>query len=189
MHYWNKDNFEGFEDIAAHLGDDPLCGDLAEYCRLRASGLRREAFKALDRFMDKAAALPTAEKREVINLVYDLALRMPHVHQFIPTPLATRFLGPELEKWLAEVPASLPALRWDGIFWDNAESLKRALEIDPDDALVRRYLINRECLSLLDYGFHHIAEGGLLLEVAVIEDLLAQGEIWLARAPDDFCFD
>ncbi len=189
MQYWNKQNFEGLEELATHLRGDGPPFDLSEYCRLRADGVRGKAFEALDRFLNQAIELPTKEKRAIINQIYELATQLPSAHQFISTPLTMRFLRPGLASWLADEPDSLPALRWDGIFNGNSTSLERALTLDPRDANVRRRLIGRECLSPVYDAVHHIDESTLLLELVQVEALLTQGDKWLNDAPDGANFD
>lgn len=184
MYYWNKDNFEGLDALADHLSEDARLSHLAEYCRLRAIGLRDRAFEALDRFLDQAEQFHSEERYQIVDLIYELAARSPQVHQFITTPITIKFLRPGLASWLASQPDSIPALRWDGIFNDNSASLERALAFDPHDVFVRRLLINRECLSSVFHGVHHIDESILLLDISEIDALLAKGKSWLEAAPD-----
>lgn len=183
MHYWNRDNFEGLTAIAEELSGDPRLAGMADYCRYRESGVRKQAFAAQDEFIALAASLPVSEKRELAGRIYGIALRVPEAHQFLSTPLQLRFLHPVLDKWLRDEPDSLEALRWDGIFRDNAESLARALALDPDDAHLRRLLIARDCLSPVGFAVHHIHESKLLGEVPEIEALLSKGEALLEAAP------
>ena len=184
MHYWNQTNFEGLAAIAEELAADPRLAGLADYCRHREAGLRKNAFEALGRFIESAQALPIGEKRNLVHSIYGLALRLPEAHQFLSTPLQVGFLHPVLDDWLLEQPADLEALRWDGIFRDREESLAKLLELDPDDEFARRQLIRRACLDRVDFALHHIHESKLLWEVSEIEALLAKGEGWLRGAPE-----
>jgi hypothetical protein len=176
MEYWNKDNFEGLDALAAYLSDDIRFSDLAEYCRLRSAGLRSKAFKALDRFIEKVQQLSLHERINVINIILELAIRSPQVHQFMTSPLLTQVIRPGLIDWLRSEPDSAVALRWDGWLNYNSRALERVLEINPQDDFARKLAVVRECIAPVGYATHHIDETVLLLDLYKIETLLVKAE-------------
>src|SRR5262245_48769847 len=151
MHYWNENNFKGLAQLAEELEEDPRLSSLAEYCRQRERGLRRKAFEALDSFIGAAATWETADLRDICQRVLQLHALTPEAHQFITQPLLTRFIFPVLDTWVGDEPNSQAALRWLGILRGDANLLRKALQLSPDDVPVRRHLAGR-FLSDVDYA-------------------------------------
>ena len=67
MYYWNKDNFEGLEAIARSLQESTDVKDFSDYCRLRAEGLRKQAFEALSRFLLQALNWEFEKRRDFVD--------------------------------------------------------------------------------------------------------------------------
>jgi hypothetical protein len=136
-HYWNRDNFVGLAKLAELLRSDASLTDLAEYCRLREDGRRREAFARLDNFLSTAAAWSLESKREAALKILSAHAAVSAAHQFLTTPLRRRFLEPVLTEWCQSEPeASLP-VRWLGLLLRDQEILQKALTLDPRDDQVR----------------------------------------------------
>jgi hypothetical protein len=173
MHYWNKDNFEGLAELARDLKTHDGCNQLAEYCRLRHTGLRREAFAALERFLAEAKAWEPATARATANAILELRARMPQAHQFLTQPLLERFLLPTLRAWVDSEPASMIPVRWLGILNRDASLLSRVLAASPDDTPIRRILIELE-LSQVDYATHHLVESIFLGDLEATRVALAR---------------
>lgn len=187
MYYWNQDNFEGLIQVAAALDGSPLTTPLAEYCRLREKGLRRQAFQAMDAFLTLARQWDAATAREVTQRILELNARTPRAHQFLCQPLLTRFVKPTLENWLIEDDRSQIALRWLGILSGDFELLRKALDLKPEDIPVRQKLVNR-LLDYPDFVTHHIGESKLCgdLEDAKTELVSARSVVEAAPDPGPF---
>lgn len=187
MYYWNQDNFDGLIQVADALNDSPLTVLLAEYCRLRECGLRRDAFRALDKFISSAKTWDSSIARAVAQQILELNARTPEAHQFLSQPLLTGFLKPTLEKWLVEDEHSQVALRWLGILEGDFAFLRKALELKPEDVPVRKRLVNR-LLDHVDFVTHHIGESFLCgdLEDAKVELISARNVIDAAPDPSPF---
>jgi hypothetical protein len=183
MHYWNQRNFEGLREIAEALEADPRLAPLAEYCRQRERGLRREAFDALESFLRASENLPAAEARDACQRILEVHARTPDAHQFLAHPLRVRFVHPVLEAWISEEPESQIALRWLGILRMDAQLLARALALRPDDVPVRRRLADWH-LSVVHHATHHLVESQLLGDLAETKRSLATARAVVEAAPD-----
>jgi hypothetical protein len=182
MHYWNKDNFEGLADLARDLEARERCGHLAEYCRCRHSGLRREAFAALERFLADAKGWEPAAAREIAITILELRARTPQAHQFLTQPLLERFLLPTLKAWVEDAPTSLIPVRWLGILNHDPSLLSRVLAASPDDIPVRRILTELQ-LSQADYATHHLVEGTFLGDPDATRAALARATTLVEASP------
>ncbi|KAF1719712.1 hypothetical protein [Pseudoxanthomonas wuyuanensis] len=171
MYYWNKDNFEGLASLAAGLAARKDFAHLAEYCRLREAGLRREAFAALNTFLACADTWESKKSQDAVNAVLTLYYRTPGCHQFLTQPLLNRFVYPALQRWSEDNPESIAPVRWLAILRRDPELLGRVLVADPTDVAIRRMVIERH-LSSVDYATHHLNEGLFIGELdEALEDL------------------
>ncbi len=183
MHYWNKASFEGLIQLANFLEEDPHLSLLADYCRLREKGLRRQAFAALDAFLTVAAAWKPQTSRSACQALLELHARTPDARQFLAQPLLARFVFPVLEAWLREEPTDQVPHRWLGILRRDRVHLERALELVPGDAVVRRCLAEW-ILSAVEYATHHLSEGLLLADFDATRRSLAEARGTVEAAPD-----
>lgn len=187
MHYWNKSNFEGLLQVAEALSADERLSSLAEYCRNRERGLRRQAFSALESFLAASEQWESSYSRGACQEVLELHARTPEAHQFLSQPLLTRFIFPVLEAWLADDPDSQTALRWLGILRRDSELLNRALALSPADVPVRRRLADW-FLSDVDHATHHLVESRLLGDLEETKQALSQARAVVSAAPDSAPF-
>ncbi len=183
MYYWNQANFEGLVEVANALDGSPSTTQLAEYCRLREKGLRREAFRALEAFLAIAKQWDAATARAVTQQILEFNARTPRTHQFLSQPLLTRFVKPTLENWLIEDDRSQIALRWLGILSGQFELLFKALDLKPEDIPVRQKLVNR-LLDYPDFVTHHIGESKLCGDLETAKSELASARSVVKAAPD-----
>lgn len=183
MHYWNKANFEGMLQLAEALGSDERLSSLAEYCRCRERGLRREAFAALEQFLGACSQWKSSDARWICQRALEVHARTPEAHQFLSQPLLTRFILPVLEAWLADEPRSQTALRWLGILRHDAAFLTQALALSPEDVFVRRRLAEWH-LSDVEHATHHLGENQLLGNIIETRQSLASARAVVDGAPD-----
>lgn len=183
MHYWNRDNFEGLLELSRELRQNLELTDLAEYCTLREKGLRKQALRHLDGFLNMAASWDTESARRLVITILLADARTPKAHQFITYPLLTRLIYPTLEQWKADHQSAIEPLRWLGLLRSDIEDLKAALALDPADVPVRRRLINL-ALDGADYATHHLSESVLLLTVEETRRSIITAREWISSAPD-----
>lgn len=171
MHYWNNKNFEGLASLAVGLAARDDFAHLAEYCRLREAGLRREAFAALNIFLSYAETWERDKSQDAVDAVLTLHFRTPGCHQFLAQPLMKRFVDPALQRWIEDDPESLVPVRWLAVLRQDPELLCKVLAAEPGDVAIRRMLIAQE-LESVDHATHHLNEVFFIGNLdEVLEDL------------------
>jgi hypothetical protein len=187
VHYWNQPNFQGLLQIADHLGSQAQLRSLAEYCRLREQGLRSKALEALDRFLQDSRSWESSSKQEACLTILEVHSRTPKVHQFLSQPLREQFIVPVLETWETAEPENYSAVRWLGILRNDAERLRHALALRPDDVPVRKRLTEWH-LSDVEHATHHLVESRLLGDLDETKRSLATARNLVEAAPDPVPF-
>lgn len=182
--YWNQEKFEGLEAIAAQAEGLPYLQAFARSCRLKASGLRKQAQAALDEFIAEALALEPANRRQLVEWLLDTQRRHPQVHNLIPHPLAKRLMEPALAEWLREAPGDAAVHRWLGILRKDRAALRAAVALDAEERLARIYLL-RNLIDSVAFATHHLPEGELLYETAFVQGCLNEAAQLLEQLPDD----
>jgi hypothetical protein len=181
LHYWNKAHFECLAELAVELASAPHLEGLAEYCKLRGLGLRKEAFSSLDRFLDEASALPEMERRNAVISLLEAHARAPNAHTLLTWPLMNALIIPTLEGWLKQQEAPA-AVHWLGVLQRDAALLRRAIELDQHDLPARRKLIDF-ALSEVEYATHHLGEGRFIGDTQEAISSLATARSLIATAP------
>jgi len=186
MHYWNKDNFEGLLDLANEI--EKISSDmepLGRYCRNRECGLRKEAFGALQEFIEKTKSWDDERAREYCQKILELQAQVPRVHQFLSQPLVQKYIDPVLEQWLNDQPDNPQALRWIGLLDGRTELLFKALAIVPEDMPVRSRLVTIH-IDEADYATHHLDENQFIGDLDETRAALNTARSLLEDAPGNF---
>lgn len=181
--YWNQPNFEGLLTLATHFETQPGLHALAQYCRMREKGLRREAFSALEQFLAATLSFDTATRRTAAVDIFEANARTHEAHQFLSQPLLSRFLLPTLKAWADEQPSAQVPLRWLGLQLNEQALLVRALALCPADIPVRMRLINHY-LSSADHATHHLDESHFIGNVDYARDELARAQVLISSAAE-----
>ena len=183
MYYWNKDNFEGLEAIALSLQESTDVKEFSDYCRLRAEGLRKQAFEALTRFLFQALNWEFEKRRDFVNWLLTAQYNNPKVHQLIPHPLMKKLLEPTLNEWVQYQPESPIPHRWRGVYFRELEELERALALDATDLVARSFAASR-LLKDVEYDTHHLSDGIFLGSEEEAESLLEEAFAHIQGLPE-----
>lgn len=180
MHYWNRDNFEGLDAISEEAVTASIPRSFALYCKLRSSGLRGKALDALRGFLAETQSASLEERKRISWWLLETQFRSPHVHQLLPHPVLKNLIEPTVEEWLANCPGDAAAHRWHGYVFRTRDSLRIALQIDPEDWLAR-ILLATKLLASAEFSTHHLVESQFLgdeaetaLELEEVADHIAQ---------------
>ena len=149
--------------------------------------MRRQAFAALERFLDEASSWELADRREICEEILELHARTPEAHQFLSQPILSRFLLPVVEEWVETEPTGIIPLRWLGILTGDPALLRRALTEFPGDVPARRSLAGL-LLSGVDYATHHLVESRLLEDLEATQAAVARIRTLLEAAPEPAAF-
>ncbi|UPT66263.1 MAG: hypothetical protein M0D57_17565 [Sphingobacteriales bacterium JAD_PAG50586_3] len=115
--------------------------DYAEYCLAREKGLRQEAFTCLDKFMAQVGTWTFDECITFIKFLFPHFENIPDA-DYGPFPQPVKeFVKPFLIKWCdVETHDSTP-FRWYGRYYWDKDYYRKAIEINPQDHLARKWLI------------------------------------------------
>lgn len=156
MWYWNRDNFVGLTQLAIALREDNRCAEIADYCSLRAQGLRKQALNSLRAFLEAFDAWPDAHRQEWAHGLMELQLAHPEVHQLIAHPLQETLIA-IFEKWAETEPSNPSPCRWLGILTHSPEWFKNALTRDKGDEY-SRWRAADSFIGRAEHACHHIPE-------------------------------
>jgi hypothetical protein len=180
MRHWRDTYFQTLKDAAAEASASPEWAEYAAYCFEHERGLRRQAFKILDRFITGMEGTSFAERRRFVSWLLHRSDLRDGSQMLVPHPLHKRVIEPTLEEWLLVEPASSEPHRWLGGY----EHLKRAIELDPADEIARRRFVG--CiLGRIDYSTHELPHC-YLGEPSADLAALAEAEAALPRSSRDY---
>lgn len=143
---------------------EPHWRDYADYCDLRARGLRSAALQRLDRFLDAADSWPLARRFAFAHWVAKAAdhhLPSP----LLPDPLLRRLLRPTASEQATHDPADAVAQLLLAVFGDPAgvspvDRYRAAVTLGPADPTIAR-IFARAVLEWADYAQHELPHGYL----------------------------
>jgi hypothetical protein len=143
---------------------EPRWRHYAEYCRLRAGGLRREALQALDAFLVDAAGWPLAERSTFAKWVGRTADHESN-SLCLPHPLIHRLLTPAAAEQAALDPADAEAQLLLAVYGDSSgtppvDLYRVAVALDPANAMISRIFV-RAVLRWTGYAQHELPHGYL----------------------------
>ena len=170
--YWNRDNFEGLSQLARRFATEPATSELGRHYLLREQGLRRESFRALERFLKVAREWTESHRRQFVEGLIELHLDHPEVHQLLSTPLTQGLLLPVLLRWRESEPNDASPLTWlAALKQPNSEALlRRAVELDPANPRARSLLVEY-LLQAVDFDHHHLPHEYLGDPLATLQSL------------------
>lgn len=181
MRIRHQENDEALEAIAKILRADEDLEPLGEYCALRPRGLRAQALRAVQRFVEGAAHWPSSRRERVAERFLKLWWDHPEARQLMPHPLRAGFLLPTVEAWCARSPDDAVAVRWLGLLTDEVPTLRRALALQPGDVAITGALV-RYLLRFVDFATHEVGSSGFIGDVAESESALVEAQELLDQA-------
>ena len=171
MWYWNKENFEGLQQLAAQMRTTPGCEKFADYCDQRSRGLRKPALKILDEFLQVFDSWNEADRRIWADSLMRLHLNHAEVHQLIAHPLEIKLIF-TFESWAKAVTTEASPRRWLGVLTNQPEHFKAALESEPGDEYSLWRLADAH-IGDAEYACHHIPDY-FIGEISEAEESLRQ---------------
>jgi hypothetical protein len=168
MLHWRDTSFQTLRDIASEARSTQKWPDYASFCEEYERGLRPAAFAALDRFISQIEQAPFAGRREFVAWLLRRTEGRDGLEMVMPHPLHRRVVEPSLREWTqVDSRCAEPYMRLGGY-----ENLKRALELNPNDDLIRRKLIMR-ILQQVNFATHELPAGYIgspLEDLATLEE-------------------
>lgn len=153
------DQNKALKIVAESAVDNPQWIDFVDYCIKREKGLRKDAFKTLDKFLKSTTDWTLDEKIGFTKFLLDQADKVKEAdYGPFPQPLSEKLIKPTLEKWCELENSESSPFFWYGKYYDSKDHLIKAIDINPNDDRARVALINR--LSNFIYqSIHHLPDG------------------------------
>ncbi|GGI12901.1 hypothetical protein [Gottfriedia solisilvae] len=159
-----------------------------EFCILKEKGLRKEAFKSLNTFINDLKKWDANAQKEFACWLFDVFENTEEIHHVLVHPLEENLLKPLLNQWMISTPKDSRPFRWHGLFLNTEyriKYLKIAIEIGRDkeqNALLQ--LIELYFYSLW-YSFHHISEDFYLGDINEDKSLIVQIEDLISKVDNE----
>ena len=182
MWYWNKTNFEGLEAIGQLMMQEPDLQLYAEYCEWRVKGVRKKALQAITKFANYAAKWDFEKRKGFTDWLLTLQKVNRGVHQLIPFQVSSQIIEPTLEEWIQVADEDVKAQRWFGIVFRSYEALEKATNLDADEILARRTLIDWLSHELW-FATHHLPDY-FIGEPEELNSVISQVDKLLAELPE-----
>lgn len=132
--------------------------DYANYCFDREKGLRKEAFKHLDKFLKITENWPLQKKIEFVKFIFPLFENVVDAdYGPFPQPLKDTLLKSSLLAWCESEKLESNPFRWYGKYYQSTEHLFQAVEINPSDDLARVTII-RWWTDSIHFSMHHLPD-------------------------------
>lgn len=155
-------DLDALVDTGRAAREEPRWHGYAEYCRLRAQGLRAQALQALDAFVIDAAGWLLPE-RIVFAKWAARAADHERYSSALPEPLVRRLLIPAAIEQVRRDPTDAEAhllLAALGDPTDAPDRYRSALALDPTNAMISRVFV-RAVLRWADNAQHEMPHGYL----------------------------
>lgn len=133
--------------------------DYAHYCFDREKGLRKDAFKHLEKFIKSTEDWTFDKKIDFVKFLFPFFENVQDAdYACFPQPLSDKLIKPTLIKWCDNEDADNNPFRWYGKYYRSEDHLFKALEINPTDDLARQTLLSWWTYNIY-YSVHHLPEG------------------------------
>ncbi|EKF35297.1 hypothetical protein [Bacillus xiamenensis] len=132
-----------------------------QYCVQKEQGLRKEALKVLDSFIEEMKKNDFETQRVFVEWVFEWIEQFEDGHQLLVYPLVNGIIQPVLQKWMNIDPLDVRPYRWQGLFVHQGEALPyllKAVELGGGEEQRVIVQICETYVSALWYSFHHIHE-------------------------------
>ena len=130
----------------------------ANYCFDREKGLRKEAFRHLDKFLKSTENWTTEKKIAFVKFLFPFFETVSHAdYGPFPQPLSEKLVKPTLIKWCANEMHDGSPFRWYGKYYRSEVHLFKALEINPLDDLARQTILTW-WTDRIYFSVHHLPD-------------------------------
>jgi hypothetical protein len=130
----------------------------SDYCLLLEKGLRKDALKHLDSFIEMTNNWDINSKITFCNLIFNSIRLSKDLNVLLTTILREKLIKPTLKEMiLTESQNYLPFL-WYGQYCNDTKYLKKAFELNPDDTTTKISLLDNLAKDIWS-STHHLPEG------------------------------
>ncbi len=131
----------------------------ADYCFNLDKGLRKNALKCLDSFLDNTKNWEYSTKENFCKTIFGVSHTTNNDIEFIlTTNLADKLIKPTLLEMTTLEPNNFLAFKWYGQYFRDTTFIKKAHELNPTDNSIKIILLNRLENDIWS-STHHLPDG------------------------------
>ncbi len=132
----------------------------ADYCNYLNKGLRKEALKCLERFLDNTENWDYLTKATFCKIIFSISTTNNDIDFVLTTNLADKLIKPTLLEMTTQEPNNYLAFIWYGQYFRETALIKKALELKPSDNNIKLILLNNLENDIWT-STHHLPDGYL----------------------------
>ena len=131
----------------------------ADYCNYLDKGLRKDALKCLDSFLDNAKNWDYLTKANFCKTIFSVSIATSNDIDFVlTTNLTDKLVKPTLLEMTTREPDNHLAFKWYGQYYRDTTFIKKAHELNPSDNSIKLILLNRLENDIWS-STHHLPDG------------------------------
>lgn len=132
----------------------------AEYCKNLDLGLRKNALKYLDEFLEDITSWDYDTKATFCKVIFNISTSPKAVlDMYLKTSLAENLIKPTLIEMSVREPNNFLPFKWYGQYFDDdPKFIKRAYDLNPTDNTIQIILLQRLEHSIW-FSTHHLPDG------------------------------
>jgi len=132
-----------------------------DYCNYLDKGLRKDALKCLDSFLDNTKNWDYLSKAAFCNTVFSVSSTTNNDLDFVlTTNLTDKLIKPTLLEMTTREPNNYLAFKWYGQYFRDTKFIKKAHELNPTENSIKIILLNR-LENEIWLSIHHLPDGYL----------------------------
>ncbi|MEW6979947.1 hypothetical protein QQS15_12675 [Bacillus pumilus] len=128
-----------------------------EYCERKEQGLRKDALKVLQSFIEEMKQLDFETQRVFVAWLFEWIEQFEDGHHLLVFPLTRGIIIPVFQEWMKLDRVDVRPYRWQGLFVHQGEGLPYLLKAGSEEHRVIVHICEIY-LAALWYSFHHIHE-------------------------------
>jgi len=132
-------------------------GLFSEYCDLLNKGLRKEALKHLNSFIELTNNWDYKGRTTFCNFLFSLSQTDNDLDIVLSRNLNEKLIKPTLIEMTLSEPNNYLPFKWYGEYFNNTLFLKKAYNLKPEDKSIRILLLNR-LENDLSLSTHHLPD-------------------------------
>jgi hypothetical protein len=133
----------------------------ADYCNYLDKGLRKDALKCLDSFLDNTRNWEYLTKSTFCKTIFSVSTITNNDLDFVlTTNLTDKLVKPTLLEIITQEPNNYLAFKWYGQYFQDTTFVKKAHELNPTDNSIKIILLNRLEKDIWT-STHHLPDGYL----------------------------
>ena len=132
----------------------------ADYCNYLDKGLRKDALKCLESFLDNTKDWDYLTKATFCKTIFSISTTNNDIAFVLTTNLTDKLIKPTLLEIITQEPDNYLAFKWYGQYFRDTAFIKKALDLNPSDSSIKLILLNNLENDIWT-STHHLPDGYL----------------------------